>query len=133
MAGLPPLDWQHLPHYAAFLVPIAAFLALETWSERRDYRRKSMAVRSKLDSQACKRCGGPLGAWEGRFHHGDVHFQPGGYVPRVIVTCTTCRSDQVFYVSWEPRLSERGRIVDLDCHLGNRDVIFAGLYPDGDS
>jgi hypothetical protein len=129
MASLPPLDWQHAPHYAAFVVAGTALFVLDRWHERRDCRRKAVIVRPKLASQRCRRCGGSLGDWDGQFLPGDVHFCPGGYVPKVSVPCTTCRAEQVFYVFWKGCRTEGGSI-GLDCHLGNRDVLIEGLSSD---
>ncbi len=131
MANLPPFDWQHVPHYAAMFVAGAALFALELWSERRDDRRKAALVRPKLASQHCKRCGGPLGHWDGRFLHGDAHFRDGGYVPRVRVHCASCKAEHVFYVWWEHRRPAPGSFGGLDCRLYNRDVLFAGLFFEG--
>ena len=32
---------------------------------------------------------------------GDVPFNPGGYLPRIIVRCQRCHAEHVFYVNWE--------------------------------
>ena len=129
MANLPPLDWPHAPYYAGLLIFGAAAFALQQWADRRDHRQKAALVRPKLAAQRCRRCGGPLGDWDGRFLSGDVHFHPGGYVPRVCVTCTTCRAEQVFYVFWECCGPERG-ISGVDCRLYNRDGLFEGVPTD---
>ena len=126
MASLPPLDWQHAPHYAGMLIGCAALFALERWHERRDCRRKAALVRPKLASQRCRRCGGTLGDWDGRFDRGDIHFYEGGYVPRVRARCTTCQVEQVFYVFCEHCRAESGSC-GLDFRLFNRDVLFEGL------
>jgi hypothetical protein len=129
MASLPPLDWQHAPHYAAMVVACAALFALDRWYDRRECRRKAALVRPKLAAQRCRRCGAPLGDWDGQFLPGDVHFCPGGYVPRVCVPCTTCRAEQVFYVSREGYRTELGSF-RLDCRLINRDDLFEGIPSD---
>src|SRR4051812_9367101 len=100
----------------------AALLALDRWLERRECRRKAALVRPKLASQRCKRCGGTLGDWDGRFLPGDVHSYNGGYLPRVSVNCAGCGSEQVFYVSWECRPVARLFDDDLECRLFNRDA-----------
>jgi hypothetical protein len=129
MANLPPLDWQHAPYYAAMVVACAALFALDRWYDRRKCRRKAALVRPKLAAQRCRRCGGPLGDWDGQFLPGDVHFYEGGYVPRVRVTCTNCRAEQDFYVLWQGRRTERGSFEE-DWFLFNRDVLFEGLPSD---
>src|SRR5262249_8393870 len=95
----------------------------------RKCRRKAALVRTKLAAQRCRRCGGPLGDWDGQFLTGDVHFYEGGYVPRVRVTCTNCRAVQVFYVLWQGRRTERGSFEE-DWFLLNGDVLFEGLPSD---
>ena len=68
--------------------------------ERRDYRRKAAIVVAALGRQCCSHCGGELGSWDGRFRDGDTHFYPGGYWPRIFVTCARCHAEQVLYLDW---------------------------------
>jgi hypothetical protein len=131
VAHLPPLDWQHVPVYAAMSIVTAALLALSRWHELREYRRKVALVRPKLASQRCQRCGVTLSDWDGRFLPGDVHFYKGGYLPRVRVHCAGCRAEQVFYVSWECRPVARWFDDDHECRLINRDALFGGILPKG--
>ena len=129
MASLPPFDWQHAPHYAAMVIACAALYALDRWYDRRQCRRKAALVRPKLAAQHCRRCGGPLDDWDGQFLPGDVHFYPGGYVPRVRVTCRSCRAEQIFYVLWQGRQTGQGSFEE-DWFLYNRDGLFEGQTSD---
>jgi hypothetical protein len=132
MASLPPLDWEHAAGYVALFLGCGAFFALEQWSNRHGYRRKAAIVHAKLASQRCRRCGGALDYWDGQFLRGDAHFNPGGYVPMVRLSCTNCHAEQVFYVFSECCRTARGSLA-LDCRLCNRDILFAGLPSDGQS
>jgi hypothetical protein len=101
---------------------VAAFTAilavLHHLFERREYRRKAALVRADLGTRRCSRCDGDLGAWGGRFERGDIHFNPGSYLPRISVSCDRCHAQQVFYVRWDGRLF-------------NRDTILGRPPPDG--
>jgi hypothetical protein len=107
MAHPPPLDWHHFPHYAALFAGSVTLFCLEFWHRRREYRRKAGLVRSALLGTRCARCGGSLDEWDGRFHPGDVHFNPGSYLPKIATRCARCDAEQVFYVNWEGRLFNR--------------------------
>ena len=74
MASLPPLDWQHIPHYVALLVGCAAFFALNLWHERRDCLRKAAAVRPKLASERYRHCGRPARRMERAIQEGRRPF-----------------------------------------------------------
>ena len=91
---------------------ISAILgAFQYLFSRREYRRKAALVRAGLGTKSCSRCGGDLGTWDGRFGRGDIHFNPGGYLPRISVSCDRCHARQDFYMRWDGRLF-------------NRDIIF---------
>lgn len=96
----------------------AVVAALNHLYERRSYRQKAALVRASLSTKQCTRCCGALGAWSGRFERGDIHFNPGSYLPRISVSCGRCHAQQVFYVSWDGRLT-------------NRDLILGDASPDG--
>jgi len=73
----------------------------------KEKRRKAAAVRSNLGAERCARCGAMLGEWDGQYHPGDVHFNPGSYLPKVSVRCVSCHAERVFYVNHEGRLFSR--------------------------
>src|SRR3954451_24776668 len=91
---MPHLSISELLGVSTFVVTLAA---LNYFSERRGYRRKAGLVRAGLGTKRCARCEGDLGVWEGRFDRGDVHFNPGSYLPRISVSCTRCHAEQIFY------------------------------------
>jgi hypothetical protein len=96
----------------------AILAALHHLFERREYRRKAALVRAGLGTKRCSRCDGDLSAWDGVFERGDIHFNPGSYLPRISVSCYRCNAQQVFYVRWDGRLF-------------SRDTILGGPSPDG--
>jgi hypothetical protein len=106
--------------FTALLGGAAGFWSIIQYFERRERRRESELVRSILAVKRCERCGGKLGEWDGRYHHGDVHFYDGGYLSRVIVRCLGCSAKQVFYLNKADQL------------LMNREVLFRGLFPEED-
>jgi hypothetical protein len=105
------LDWKRVLSYLASFVVVAAAVGLSFFYERRAQRRKAELVRRNLGVKRCARCNGVLGAWDGRFHPGDAHFNPGGYLPKVIVLCAQCCAEQQFYVG-------------SDGFLANAEIIF---------
>jgi hypothetical protein len=84
----------------------------------KEKRRKAGLVRSNLAAERCARCGGTLGAWDGQYHPGDVHFNPGSWLPKVSVRCVDCHAEQVFYV-------------DAQARLMNHDTLFSDLSSGG--
>jgi hypothetical protein len=105
------LDSKRVLSYLAAFVIVAAAAGLNFYYERRTQRRKAERVRGNLRTERCARCAGELGAWDGRFLPGDAHFDPGGYLPKVIVSCAQCRAEQRFYVT-------------SDGSLANAEIIF---------
>jgi hypothetical protein len=96
----------------------AILAALHHLFERREYGRKAGLVRAALGTKRCTRCDGDLRAWDGRIERGDIHFNPGSYLPRISVSCDRCLTHQIFYVRWDGRLF-------------NRDTILGTPSPDG--
>lgn len=100
------------------------------WHLFRDHQRRAALVHAELVTHRCERCGATLGDWDGRFLPGDVHFEDGGYLLRIFVHCPGCQAEQVFYVSWECRRTERLFEDNLACRLYNRDRLLSGLFPE---
>lgn len=105
----------------------AGVFALIVRYGRGDPHQRSRHVLSKLALQRCRRCGGSLGEWDGRFRPGDAHFNPGGYAPRIHAHCADCRAEQVLYVLWECRPEARLFEDNLECRLFNRDLVLSGF------
>lgn len=95
----PPLDAEHVPIYAAVAVIATLLLWLDSAFKRREYRRKAELVRLALKNQQCPHCSAALWEWDGRFLKGDVHFNPGSYLPKVTTCCTACGTNNHFYFS----------------------------------
>ncbi len=129
MDHLPPINWSKFPYYAGLAVFIIALVVLQVWSERREHRRKAAAIRPKLANQRCRRCGGTWADWDEKFLPGDIHFNPGGYVPRVVVRCASCGAEQVFYLLGDYRRGDQGPLV-WEYRLFNQDLIYEGTVGD---
>src|SRR5262249_48759306 len=93
-----PFDWQHAHWWLGMAAFCGALWSLNEYFERREYRRKAALVRANAANQRCARCGGPLSAWDGKFHQGDIHFNPDGYFAKLIIECAECQSANIFYV-----------------------------------
>ena len=92
-----PFTVQNIPWYVGIVVSTAGMWSLVAYFERRESRRKSSFVRSKLMAERCLLCGSPLSAWDGQLVSVDIDFDPGAYCARLGVDCSACHSKNEFY------------------------------------
>lgn len=109
-------DLQHLLLYSGGLAGAAGVWVLNEFYERRQYDRQAALVRSMLATEHCSRCGGKLEDWDGIFHPGDIHFNPGGYIPKLTIQCVDCHSANNLYF-YDEEFGEDGVFADASLIL----------------
>jgi len=92
-----PLDWEHANWWLGIAALSSSLWYFNACYERRETLRKITIVRRKLATVKCATCGGALVEWDGVFHPGNVHFNPGGYHPLLLVSCQSCQRVNSIY------------------------------------
>lgn len=92
-----PFDWQYANWWIGTAICSGSLWYAYTYYERRRNLRNAEIVRTKIVTQKCAACGSELADWDGVFHSGDIHFNPGGYLPLLIVPCKSCQTLNYLY------------------------------------
>lgn len=92
-----PWDWQHANWWSGVAISSGMLWYAISRYERSQYLRKAEIVRKKIVTLKCAACGSELAEWDGVFHSGDIHFNPGGYLPLLLVPCKSCHTLNKIY------------------------------------
>jgi hypothetical protein len=108
--------------YGVAAVAVGTAVGLIRFYERKRERRRAECVTANLRSRCCSLCQGPLGDWDGRYHPGRVHFDPGGCLSRISVRCKQCSQERIYYVQGDGFLIDRD-VIFQDLPLERREAL----------